>query len=457
MARTRSRGGATSGTSKSTTKSQPSSTTESRYTLPPESANPPKIFILPTRATPEARVVSLLNPRYGKPTRYLACPETGIYEFTKIAAPQSTPRSWLIEDGSKNQDSASASAGKEEGEAARDPDANFGAYVTKGADLFIATPIDPLFMVLPALVGQPSTSRPEKKLFLTSDDHFDAVARESSPHFSEILRWGTLRQLLESRMAAICDTVDAGDESMYRLSEEKLLQKLLDKARQVSKDGLPTSMEEKFVAKALEAPMLSVKREAAPTGKCEPATDSSASTPKTEAVETQSSVSSTDTTSTRVSEASTAATSVAAEEETVAAAEAFELKPAIVASSEIISLQRLRVAFSFILSSYIAPSQASSLKALLLEKKGLADFAALDEYLAQVAKFRQDAVASRSVADYSRKRVLDDDELAERAEKKRRKEEEDKRQKAGTSRGVKNLGKVNVAGMKKMSDFFKKK
>ena len=40
---------------------------------------------------------------------------------------------------------------------------------------------------------------------------------------------------------------------------------------------------------------------------------------------------------------------------------------------------------------------------------------------------------------------------------KRKKDEEDKRQKAGESRGVKNLKKVNVTGMKKMSDFFKKK
>ncbi|KAK6082887.1 hypothetical protein SCUP515_02121 [Seiridium cupressi] len=452
MARTRAKGGAST---KSTTKPQPLST-ESRYTLATESTIPPKIFILPTKSTSESRVVSLLNPRYNKPTRYLVCPETGIYEFTRIAAPKSTPRSWLIVGGS-----AQASETEKKGESHEDGE-EFGAYLTKGADLYIATPVDPLFLVVPALTGQ-SASKSEKKLFLTSDDHFDTISKDSSPHFSEILKWGKIRQLLESRMAAICDTVDAGDEPMYRLSEEKLIKELLEKAKRMSQHGLPASMEEKFVAKALEAPVLSVKRETtikSATGEVEnggPGSESGSSTPKIEASESQSSVSSTGTNSTGVSDASTAATSVAAEEETVAMAEAFELKPAIVASAEVVSLQRLRVAFSFILSSYIAPSQASSIRATLSDKKDLANFTALDDYLAQVAKLRQEAVASRSMADYSRKRVLDDDELAERNEKKRKKEEDEKRQKAGQSRGVKNLGKVNVTGMKKMSDFFKKK
>jgi len=52
---------------------------------------------------------------------------------------------------------------------------------------------------------------------------------------------------------------------------------------------------------------------------------------------------------------------------------------------------------------------------------------------------------------------MNDDEAAEtRAEKKRRKEEEEKRKKAGESRGLRDLKKVNVTGMKKMSDFFGK-
>ena len=77
-----------------------------------------------------------------------------------------------------------------------------------------------------------------------------------------------------------------------------------------------------------------------------------------------------------------------------------------------------------------------------------------------MARLRQEAQAARSAGgDYSsRKRGADGDgEGEERAEIKRRKEEEEKRKKAGLSRGVRDLQKVNTAGMKKMSDFFKKK
>ena len=49
------------------------------------------------------------------------------------------------------------------------------------------------------------------------------------------------------------------------------------------------------------------------------------------------------------------------------------------------------------------------------------------------------------------------EEEDERAEKRRKTEAEEKAKKASVSRGVKNLMKVNTTGMKKMSDFFKKK
>ncbi|KAI0129487.1 ribonuclease H2, subunit B [Xylariales sp. AK1849] len=468
MARTRAKGGAST-TSKSASKSQTAASSESRYTLEPASSNPPKIFILPKLASKEARVVSLLNPRYNKPTRYLVCPEAGaIYDFTRVAAPKSTPRSWLAEYPRPGPNAVveEENIEKTEEEAAKDKDEEFGAYISKGADLYIATPIDPLFLVLPALAGQQSStnlsSKPDsKRLFLSFDDHFDTIPKSSSPHLSEIVRWEKVRNALESRMAAVCDTVDAGDENMYRLSEEKLLARLLSKAQKMSEGQLPRSMEDKFVIKALEAPVLSVKRETTTTtiaaSEIEPAaSESGALTPKVEASESQSSVSSTETTATSVSEASTAATSIAADEEIIST----ELQASIVASPEVTHLQRLRVAFSFILSSYIAPVQASVLKALLSSSSTQdhkVDFAPLDEYLAQVAKLRQDAVASRSMADYSRKRVLDDEEVMERAEKKQRKEEEEKRKKAGESRGVRDLKKVNTTGMRKMSDFFKKK
>lgn len=449
MAKTRAKGGASTTAAPKTTSQAPAA---SRFSLEPESPNPPKIFILPKKATSEARVVSLLNPRYLKPTRYLVCPDSGIYEFTRIAAPNSTPRSWLIEC----PNSGELSTGEDgEGEKAdREGKSNgFSAYVTKGAELYIATPIDPVFLVIPALMGQ-SGSKSEKRLFLSSDDHFDSILKELAPHLSEVVRWDKVRKSLESRMGAVCDTVDAGDESMFRFSEDKLLGEMLAKARNMSKQPLPQSMEERFVTKALDAPVQSIKREVTTMSatSAEPATsDSGASTPQVESSESQSSVSSTETTASTVSIASTAVTVV--EEEVMTS----ELTASIVASPEITQLQRLRIAFSFLCSSYIAPAQAAQLKKLLSENKDLVDFTALDEYLAQVTKLRHDAVSSRSATDYSRKRVLDDEEVMERAEKKRKKEEDEKRKKAAESRGVKNLKKVNIEGMKKMSDFFKKK
>ncbi|KAK7943192.1 uncharacterized protein PG986_012305 [Apiospora aurea] len=448
MARaTRSKAASGSAAAKSSAATAPAPSNKSRYTLPTTATNPPKIFILPRKATSEARVVSLPNPRYNKPTRYLVCPETGIYEFTRITAPKSTPRSWLI-DTSVNAGTGAENEEKPDPKKPESDDSEFGAYVTKGAELYLATSIDPVFLLLPALVSD-ETARGEggKKMFVESDDYFDQLSK-ASPHFSEILRWGSTRQLLESRMATVCDTVDAGGEPMYRFSKEKLLTEMLSKAKRMSENSLPPSMEEKFVAKALEAPVLGLKREDTTT------TNSSDSTPKVEPAESQSSTEAAETMTSHASEASTAATSAADEEATVAAS---ALKASMQASPEVTKLQRLRVAFSFICSSYIVPSQVSQLKQQLSEQKKLVDFSPLDDYLAQVAKLRQEAASSRSMGDYSRKHVLDEEELMDRAEKKRKMEEDEKRKKAGESRGVKNLKKVNTSGMKKMSDFFKKK
>ncbi|KAI0594144.1 ribonuclease H2, subunit B [Biscogniauxia sp. FL1348] len=443
MARTRSKGGAATNSKNSTQSSSTSSKSKSRYVLPAESPNPPRIFILPKKATKEARIVSLLNPRYAKPTRYLVCPETGVYEFTRIAAPKTTPRSWLVQYDGKDGEEV-------QGDKSSD-NTDFGVYITKGADLFIATPIDPIFLLLPAFIPSTSASPDSKsekqtRLFVSSDDHLDTI-QQSSPHQWEILRWGKIRELFESRMAAICDTAQAGDETMFRFSEDKLLAELLVKARRMSEGPLPKSMEDKFVTKTLEAPVLGVKRAAVlqtetETEKETEETTTETSTPKEpDSAESQTSGESTETVLTSASEASAAAP---------------ELAPTIKASPEIIRLQRLRIAFQFLSSSYVAPAYAAALRQKLSGSPGV-DFAPLDAYLARVAQLRQEAAAARSVGDYTRKRELDDEEVAARAEKKRRHDEEEKRKKAGESRGVRDLKKVNTSGMRKMSDFFKKK
>lgn len=440
MARTRAKGTvkASNGSSKDATASSPSS----KYSLPAESESPCIVLILPGKATPEARVVSITNPRYSKPTRYLVCPQTGAYEFIKISEPKTTPRSWLIEAGRKDQTSNPGDAEKVEHA--------FQTQVAKGADLFIATPIDPLFLALSALVKQLSSA---KRMFLSSDDHLDSIG-EGAAHLRETLKWPRWRELLESRMAAGCDTVEAGDETMFRLSEEKLLGQVLAKAARMSEGGLPGSMEEKFVTKALEAPVLGRRATAAAAaprpqvkGSDAGGADSGAETQ----TESQSSVA---TSATSASEASTAATSVAEDGE---AAGQKDVASAIQASPEVIRLQRLRVAFNFICSSYVPPALSVVLKKMLAEGKGGdVDFKALDEYVGELTKLRQEAMMARSASDYSRKRTLDEED-EDRREKRRKKEEEEKRKKAGESRGVRDLKKVNTTGMKKMSDFFAKK
>lgn len=437
MARTR----ATKGASKAaSSKEDGTAASTSKYSLPAESIDPPKILILPNKATAEARVVSLKHPRYSRPTRYLICPETGAYEFTKISAPKTTPRSWLIQG-------PTADDAKDENDST-----HFETQVTRGADLCIATPIDPLFLSLPALAAQFSSTG--KRMFLSSDDHFDTISEEQ-PHLREtVVKWPQWRKQLESRMAAVCDTVEAGDEVMFRLSEEKLLDQIVQKAQRISENGLPGSMESKFVAKALEAPVLGIKKTNPVAAlKTEASTISESSgDSQTQSSESQSSVA---TTATSASEASTAAISVVDASEAQCIVDAAS---AIQASNEVIRLQRLRIAFNFICSCYVPPAMAAVLKKMLLERKGpdAVDFGPLDDYIAQLTKMRQEAMTARSASDYSRKRTLDEEDEDKR-EKRRKKEEEEKRKKAGESRGVRDLKKVNTAGMMKLSAFFKPK
>ncbi|KAL2119777.1 hypothetical protein VTJ04DRAFT_6738 [Mycothermus thermophilus] len=464
MARTRSSKGASStakgdkNTGDKNT-STTSSSSSSVYTLT-ETPNPPKLFVLPKSASPSARILTLQHPRYNRPARFLVCPSAGFFEFTAISPPKAAPRSWLLQPAASENDLQKQQA-----------------QITQSPDLYVATPYDPLFLLLPALLASdapPSSSATKnKRMFLSLDDHLDAVPclsdTNDNPLASLITASAPVRRIVESRLRAVCDVVQAGDEDMYRINEAKLLGELFGKARrmigadgegQQQRDGkkrkLPASMEERFVRRALEAPVLGVKvaRAAAPSAAKENGSESGAATPVSGGGESQASDSSVDTVASSesaASAASTAATSVAPEDEAEAVASAMN------APEEVAALQRLRVAFDFILSSCVSPSVAQALRAELA--KGTAadavDFTPLDEYLERLAKLRQEAAAARA-ADFSRKRDADE-EADERAEKRRKKEAEEKAKKANMSRGVKNLMKVDTRGMKKMSDFFKKK
>ncbi|KAK3342416.1 ribonuclease H2, subunit B [Neurospora tetraspora] len=422
--------------STSTTKTKSASSNSSIYTLAPEVDSPPNIFILPKSATPQSRIVTLQNPRYAKPTRYLVCPDSGsFYEFTKIAAPQNkSPRSWLID-----------SATLEDGTPLTP------AQTTKDSELYVATQIDPLFLVLPALAAAKITDKKQQqRMFLSSDDHFDAVSEQDSSdgkrknHLLEVLKWPQARKLLEKRMASVCDTVEAGDETMFRLNETKLVEELLSKAKRMSEGGLPKSMEEKFVAKALEAPIVGIRTTV--TRSSTTVTTESTSTESQEGEETMETM----TTTTSLSEATTAVA-------TPTAGAGVEVVASLLPTPEILNLQRLRVSLNFLTSSYLPPSLSSYLKSQLSSPSSV-DFTPLESYLAQLTKLRQEAVASRSHSDFSRKRIAGDEEEAfERAEKRRKKEEEEKVKKAGVSRGVKELAKVNTRGMMKLTSFFQKK
>jgi hypothetical protein len=415
----------------------------SRYPMSENSHDPPQVFVMPSKASSGARVVSLPNPRTSKPSRYLACPESGLYEFTKFAAGSAEPRSWLLE-----VDRTPMGANNEK--------TLIQSQVTEEADLYVATLADPLFLSILALaVGNTGLKADSKKrMFLSLDDHFETLS-ESYPHLSEILRWKGVRDSLQSRMEAICDSVEAGDEAMFRLSETKLLQEIISKAKRMSETSLPPTMEHKFVKKALEAPIMSI-RNAIPRQATSEDMESmeGTATPQTESGESQTSNISVDSTFSAASEVSTAATAVSHDSAT--ADDKDEMVAALQASEHVMALQRFKVAFNFLCSRYIPVSQAAQLQAGLVEQKSSIDLTPLNEFHKKLAALRQDATNSRSLSSYSRKRPFDEDD-EERAEKRRKKEDEEKHRKMAESRGVRDLKKVNVSGMKKMSDFFKKK
>jgi hypothetical protein len=325
--------------------------------------------------------------------------------------------------------------------------------VSAGAELYIATAIDPLFLLLPALVDSQSTKQSEnqKRLFLSSEDYFDKLPEDSS-HLSDVLQCAKTRALFEARMASICDTVEAGDESMFRINEKKLVSAILDKARSLGKGGLPPSMESKFVTKPLQAP-IAVKQKAFIVTETQTVDGPNAevSTPQTETTDSQSTTATLDSATTGASEASTTATSA-----TEVSAEVNTIVRMIEPTPEIIDLQRTQVAFDYICSAYISPSITARLRDDLRdEASSLIDFAPLTEYIVKVNALRAEAFAERPV-DFSQRKRGREEEDDEQLEKKRKLEEE-KKKKAKENKSVKDLKKVDTSGMKKLSHFFKKK
>ncbi len=390
-----------------------------------------KILLLPTDLSADARFVFLPHPRDGSKKRFLFCPSKGLYELSKVAAPPTEYRSILIADEILEEEPRNVDCAADRS----------NGYINKDAQILVATPFDIMFFLLPLL---PSSLRNSGKvLFQPLDDLLESYMLEDR-HVRHLIYAG--RHCVEQRLESFCDTVDAGDEKMFRVNEEKTVKSVAQKIQQVVRRGLPPSLENRFVTRSLEAPVLSVMRE-----------ESSVSTmllPPTNTLEDE------ETKSESIDSQSTATTCAPSTvfSELSAASSVTVVEPDPV-SENIKHLQRLKVVLDFVLASYVPPEFAEIIKKRIKEAGFLADFEPLDQRLRRLAELKAEAAASRSLSDFSRKRGSADDDGAaeERAEKKRRVDEDEKRKRANESRGVRNLKKVNVAGMKKMNDFFGKK
>ncbi|KAI4149455.1 MAG: hypothetical protein L6R39_002505 [Caloplaca ligustica] len=423
--------------------------------------DPVKLLLLPSNASAEARICTLPHPATSKPCRYFCCPENGIYEFKRISVPKRDCRSWLLgrkvvaksrgngdETGPTEQSDTlyeSAPSCANETDQLEDTDSTRSisqGHTIKEPELFIATPMDPLFLILPSLYAQ--TQKSAKGLLLSLDNLLENVY-DSSGHLELVMRSDKMQQMVKARTAAVCDTVNAEDEKMYRLDTGRLLAEILGKAQRMASNGLPGSMEAKFITKALEAPVMSLKREESSLSQSGNDTLSGHDSQSDSTAESQPST---------VTEKSVISDISAQTEVTIPDPPG----PAPAAPENIRNLLRLRTTLHFILTAYLPASLAATIKTMIASPSFVVDFTPLDAHLALLTKLRAEAQASRSLSDFSRKRnTIDDEEAAEeKAEKRRKKEQEDKVQKGRETKAMRDLKKVDVKGMKKMSDFFGK-
>lgn len=298
----------------------PEPTPSTTQPLPDAAPNPPKLFVLPKNTSKDARIVTLDNPATNTPSRYYFCPSKGFYEFTRIAAPKKACRSWLVTSQEDNATQVEEKTKEGLG----------SGYVTMNADLFLATPIDLLFLILPALA--PQSAKEGKQHFLELDDYTDMLSTSSRHWKTLFAQYPSLKGMLAKKMRVLCDTVDAGDETMYRISHEKLLAVLISKAERMVKSGLPPSMEEKFVKSALDVPVMSIRRE-----------DS-----------TLSAVSASETpTPTTTSQASTTTSAPDSQTTDITTPEDTPSTPTLQTPSNIPHLLRLKTALTYLTASYL--------------------------------------------------------------------------------------------------------
>ena len=403
---------------------------------------PPHVFVLPKGASSEARIITLPEPASSSPSRYFVCPEKGFYEFTKVAAPKKACRSWLLAPQTNGDAKIENSENQEDSEE-QEPE----GYVLEQPNMFVATPVDPLFILLPLLVGGEIGS------YLTFSDFVFTTEKEGLAQLQQLLRQNTFAKLeksMEARIGVICDCLDMGDgeDKMYKLSALKLATVLISKANNMVKKGLPVSMEERFVKQVLEVPVLSVRREESSVSIAPEDATPVHSSDNTAAETSQESSTSTSTATTNNTTTSTAPSS--------AATTPVEAQPS--AANDVVNLLRVRTGLDFLITSYVPTSLHAAIQDVCKSSASPVDFAPLDKHLEHIAGLKKQAQVLRSLSDnISRKRGADDDEEAlDKAEAKRKKKEEDEIKKKNMSRGVQQLAKADTSGMKKLSSFFTK-
>jgi hypothetical protein len=424
-------------------KQQPKATTAGGRTTKADAADGVRVLFLPKGLSSKARILSLRHPRDASPKRFLFCPVHGLYEFTRIAQPPGDYRSLLF--SSADEDST---APEPLPTTSRSQNLSDG-YISQDASLLVATPFDLFFLLLSILPSALAGSA--KTLFQPIDDLFESAVEEDK-HLRYIITEG--RALVEQALRKFCDTVEAGDDTMFRVSEEKTFVLLHQKITRVVERGLPPTLEERFVTRALETPVLGVKRKTSTLSTTTMVIDEADAEAEAEMKEADNGSG-----DSQSSTASSAPSLVFSEASTISTSTVTTIASSPEApSQQIVDLQRLKVALDFIIASYLPSTIALNVRNHFSSPTSPIDFTPLQTHLAHLAKLRAEALAQRSLGDFSRKRGLEDDEAAEeRAEKKRKQEEDEKKKKANISRGVKDLAKVNVSGMKKMSDFFAKK
>jgi hypothetical protein len=321
---------------------------------------------------------------------------------------------------------------------------NEGQLISEGT-LYITTPFDPLFLLIPLLLLE--NTKKQLSSYLPLHDLLDSLdLLEQDSDFSALTASGSItRTHISRRLQSICDSVDAGGEPAYRVSQEKVL-KLLAKKCVTMAEHLPSSLEEEYVRKPLVRPVTEVTLATTTTTTVEVKDEIKEEVTErvTEGV--------TEGVTERMDVSMTGVTEVTAKIEETKIAET-QVTTQQTTDPVILQLLRLRVSFNFLGSLYL-PAHITAL--LQVHLSTLHDFTKLDSYLEELKKLRTDAAAARQ-GDFSMKRQNADEEIDERAEKKRKLEEEEKKKAKKVSRGVKELSKVNTRGMSKITGFFKKK